>query len=254
MDLSSIQYLLIFIFVSFAGFVDSIAGGGGLITIPTYMALGIPSELILGTNKLVSTSGGSVAVFRYIKSGVINFRVIIFGIIFGLIGASIGANLATHLDSKNMTYILIIIVPIIFILNHYRNKILVAEPIKLDYTPLIIRCSLIGLVIGGYDGFFGPGTGTFLIVAMVLFMNMQIHEASASARIINFTSNISAFIVFFTKGLIAWEVAIVAITASILGNYLGSSFVVKGNTSVIKKVFNFVLAGLLAKAIFDIFA
>ncbi len=252
MDISGIQYVLIFIFVGFAGFVDSIAGGGGLITIPTYIALGLPSELILGTNKLVSTCGGSVAVFRYIRSGVIEFRIIMFGVIFGLVGASIGANLATHLDSKNMTYILIVIVPIIFILNHYRNRILDTDEVFIGTTALIVRCSLIGLIIGGYDGFFGPGTGTFLIVAMVLFMNMKMHKASASARLINFTSNISAFIVFFTKGLIAWEVASIAIIASITGNFIGSSFVVRENTKVIKSVFNFVLIGLLCKSVFDI--
>ncbi|WP_372654551.1 sulfite exporter TauE/SafE family protein [Halobacteriovorax sp.] len=251
-DFSIIQYILIFVFVSFAGFVDSIAGGGGLITIPTYIAMGVPAEFILGTNKLVSTSGGTITVFRYIRSGVIDFSVLIYGIITGVLGSMLGANLGAYLDSEKMTYILIVIVPFIFILNHIRSKISRDEDYSLSKKTLIIRCSIIGLVIGAYDGFFGPGTGTFLIVAMVLFMNMDLHKASSSARMINFTSNISAFVVFLTKGMIAWEVAGVAIVASLVGNYLGSGFVVKGNTMVIKKVFNFVLFALLAKSIYEI--
>ncbi|CBW26051.1 putative integral membrane protein [Halobacteriovorax marinus SJ] len=254
MDLTLLDSFLIFIFVSFAGFVDSIAGGGGLITIPTYMALGVPSHLILGTNKLVSTSGSTVAVFRYIKSGVVDFKVIGYGIFLGLIGSSIGANLASYLDKKNMTYILIAVVPIIFILNNFKDRILKHDDFSLTNKQLIIRCSLIGFIIGGYDGFFGPGTGTFLIVAMVLFLNYGLHQASASARMINYTSNISAFIIFLSKGLIAWEVATIAIFASMCGNFLGSSFVVKGNVKVIKTVFNFVLLGLLAKSILDLFS
>ncbi|WP_034720357.1 TSUP family transporter [Bacteriovorax sp. DB6_IX] len=253
MEYSLIQYFFIFTMVCFAGFVDSIAGGGGLITVPTYIAMGVPSELILGTNKTVSTSGGIISVYRYIRSSGLDFKILIYGIIGGVIGSSFGAHLATMLDSNKMVYILVIVVPVIFALNIYKSRLKSDHVISLSRFALLLRCFLIGLVIGCYDGFFGPGTGTFLIVAMVLFMNMEIHHASANARIINFTSNITAFAIFLIKGLIAWKIALVAIIASIIGNYIGSSFVVSGNTKVVKKVFNSVLLGLLIKSAYDIY-
>ena len=252
MDLSLLQFLFLFIMVGFAGFIDSIAGGGGLITITTYLALGIPSDLILGTNKCVSTTGGSVSIFRYIKSGAVNLKIIVYGIIAGLVGSSIGASLAQFLSNENMIYILLAVVPLVLILNYFKSKILIRSGGPLVHSQLIVRCTLIGLIIGAYDGFFGPGTGTFLIFAMFLFMNMEMREASASARVINFTSNIAAFFVFLLKGLIAWKIAAVAIVASMIGNFLGSGFVVSGNVKMIKHVFNFVLISLLAKSIYDL--
>lgn len=252
MTLVFIDYVLVFIFICFSGFVNSIAGGGGLISIPTYIAIGLPSELILGTNKFVNTCGGTISAIRYLRSGIVDFSIIKYGIFLALLGSIVGANLATVLDSEKMTYILIVVVPIIFILNHYQGKLLKPEDYSISKASMILRCSFIGFIFGGYDGFFGPGTGTFLIVALVLFMNHTLHEASASSRMINFTSNLGAFFIFLFKGVIAWEVAIVGILASLIGNYLGSSFVVKGNAKVIKNVFNFVLLGLLSKSIYDI--
>lgn len=255
-ELTLLEYSALFSLVAFAGFVDSVAGGGGLITIPTYLAFGVPSELILGTNKCVSTSGGSLAIYRYLKNGVINFKVMIYAIVTGLIGSSIGTQLSRHLDSKRMVYLLIVLVPFVLFLNWYKGKSLKkksnAEIEALSAKQMILRSSLIGLIIGCYDGFFGPGTGTFLIIALVFFMNMNMVEASPNARVVNFTSNITAFVIFLAKGLILWKVAMVAIVASMFGNHIGSGLVIKGNEKVVKIIFNFVLVGLLFKSILDL--
>lgn len=251
MDFSVLQYFFLFVLVAFAGFVDSIAGGGGLITVPTYIALGVPSEFILGTNKCVSTTGGTLSIFRYIKNGVVDFKLMIYGIFTGFVGSMVGAQMSAHLDSEKMVYILIVIVPIIFILNYFKEKIVAGNEEHSQET-LIVRTLLIGLIIGCYDGFFGPGTGTFLIIAMVFLLNMSMVEASPNARVINFTSNISAFIFFLFKGVILWKVALIAILASLTGNHLGSSVVLKGNHRLVKYVFNFVLVLLLCKSIYGL--
>lgn len=251
MDLSIIQYFFLFVLVAFAGFVDSIAGGGGLITVPTYMALGVPAEFILGTNKCVSTTGGTLSIFRYIKNGVVDFKLMIYGIGTGILGSLVGARLSTVLDNDKMVYLLIVIVPIILVLNYFKSKI-VADRKEISNGVLIFRTLLIGLIIGCYDGFFGPGTGTFLIIAMVFFLNMSMVEASPNARVINFTSNVSAFIFFLIKGLILWKVAAVAILASLAGNHLGSGVVLKGNHRLVQYVFNFVLILLLLKSFYGL--
>lgn len=241
--------------VALAGFVDSMVGGGGLITIPTYLALGVPAELILGTNKCVSTTGGTIAIFRFIKNKAIDFKLLKFAILTGLIGSLIGATLSRFLENYIMIYILLFISPTVLYLNYKRSKIKVDTTLSapLSKGQLIFRTSLIGFLIGGYDGFFGPGTGIFLIFAFIYFLNFNITTASPNARIINYTSNLAAFIYFLVKGAILWKVAIIAIAGSITGNYLGSGQVLKGNTKVLTIIFNIVLISLLAKSIYDIF-
>ncbi|EQC44865.1 TSUP family transporter [Bacteriovorax sp. Seq25_V] len=253
MELSLIQYVILFVLVGFAGFVDSIAGGGGLITIPTYISLGVPSELILGTNKCVSTTGGTMAIFRYLKSKSINLHVMVYGVIAGIIGSYTGAYFSKFLDNQKMVYLLIILVPVILYLNYKRSKIKPDQVNDLTKKQMIARIALIGLVIGCYDGFFGPGTGTFLIISISIFLHMEMVKASPNARIINFSSNISAFIYFIFKGAIAWKIASVAIFGSLLGNYLGSGHVIKGNTKVVSIIFNLVLIALLLKSFFDLY-
>lgn len=254
MDLSLIQYLFLFIMVALAGFIDSMVGGGGLITIPTYLAIGVPAEFILGTNKCVSTTGGTMAVARFIKNKAIDFRLLKFGIIFGLVGSVAGATLSKYLANHIMIYMLLIISPIVLYLNYKRSKIAKIKQLSdLSTNQIIIRTSLIGLIIGGYDGFFGPGTGIFLIFSFIYFLHFDIVKASPNARIINYSSNFAAFIYFIFKGVILWKVAVVAILGSITGNYLGSGQVIKGNTKVVSAIFNIVLISLLAKSIYDVF-
>ncbi|MBL6991447.1 MAG: TSUP family transporter [Bacteriovoracaceae bacterium] len=252
LDFTILQYATLFLFVGFAGFVDSIAGGGGLITVPTYIILGVPDHLILGTNKCVSTSGGTMAIYRYLKNGAVNLKVMIFGVIAAVVGSFFGAYLSRFLDNKKMVYLLILVVPVVLVLNYYKKKLLLKSTKDLSFKTMTRRCLAIGLIIGCYDGFFGPGTGTFLIIAMVFALHMGIVDASPNARIVNFSSNIAAFIYFLIKGLIAWKIAAVAIIASLVGNYLGSGVVLKGNHKVVTLVFELVLVVLLFKAIYDL--
>ncbi len=248
-------YLLMFLLIGFAGFIDSIAGGGGLITIPTYIALGLPDVSILATNKTVSSFGSTVAVANYVKNKLILWPIAIYAIIASLLGSAIGAQLSSHLDKKKMVFLLIIVVPIIFYLNYKQGKrILSSHQEKTFNTQQVITATLIGFFIGGYDGFFGPGTGTFLIIAFIYFLNFSMKYASANARIINYSSNLAAFFTFLMSGKILWSIAAIAIVASMTGNFIGSRLVINKADKAIKPVFNFVLFLLLAKCIYDLSA
>lgn len=233
--------------VGFAGFVDSIAGGGGLLTTPTYLFLGLPPQFILGTNKCVSTFGTTMAVSRFIKNKSFDYPLVVYSSVFAILGSGLGAYLSKFLNNERMVYLLLIVTPIILVLNQIK-----AKPENAAVKNIMLKSSLIGFFIGGYDGFFGPGTGTFLMFAFTLFLNMNLLKASANARIINFASNISAFFLFLYKGFIVWKLVPVAISGALIGNYFGSGYVIKGNVKLVKVVFNLVLLGLLVKSIYDL--
>lgn len=247
-ELTLLNYTGIFILIAFSGFVDSIAGGGGLISIPTYIIFGIPAENLLGTNKTVSTTGTTLAVFRYIKEKRIDWNTTGYAVIFSLLGSYFGARYSYILSKELMTYILIGIVPFILFLNFRLNE----KPDSTQVRYLLVKSSLIGLIIGSYDGFFGPGTGSFLIFAFVTLLHWDFGKASANARVINYASNLSAFIFFLTSGKILWAVALVAICASIIGNWFGSGLVISKSSKIVKPMFNSVLCLLLLKCIYDL--
>lgn len=252
MEFTYVQYIIIFFGVLFAGIIDSIAGGGGLITIPLYISIGVPESLILGTNKTASTVGGLMAISRFIKNKAIVWKEGTIAVVFSVMGSFVGAQVSSQLSSKYMIYILLLVLPIILILNKKMNFNREEIEDKLDLKSIVIRTSLIGLIIGFYDGFFGPGTGTFLLIALFLFLNFNVLQASATGRLINFSSNISSFIYFAYSGKVMWEVALVAIVGSILGNWIGSGLVLTKAKDVIKPVFNLVIVLLLGKCIFSL--
>ena len=251
MDISAWQYVAVFLLIGFAGFIDSIAGGGGLISVPTYLVMGMPAELILGTNKCVSSTGTTFAVFRYIRNRTIIWQTVIFAIVAALIGSAIGASLAKYLSRNIIFILLLIVIPVLFYLQaHMQSKEIKSV---LTRGQIAVRAILAGFFIGGYDGIFGPGTGTFLLLAFMVFLHMSTREASANARIVNYASNVSALVYFLIQGRIYWPIALVAIAGSICGNWLGSGLVINNAERVVIPVFRFVLTLLMLKCGYDLF-
>lgn len=252
MDIALWQYPVVFLLIGFAGFVDSIAGGGGLISIPTYLAFGLPADLILGTNKCVSSSGTTIAVLRYIHNRTIIWGTVIFAISAALIGSVIGAALSIYLSRNVIFFLLLLVIPILFYLQSRRMHSPGLKP-ELIKRQVVLRATVTGFIIGGYDGIFGPGTGTFLLFAFLVFLHMNVREASANARIVNYASNVSAFLYFLIQGRIYWPIAMVAIAGSITGNWLGSGLVINNAERVVVPVFRFVLGLLMLKCAYDLF-
>jgi len=252
MEIELWQYAVVFLLIGFSGFIDSIAGGGGLISVPTYLALGLPAELILGTNKCVSSTGTSFAVFRYIKGGTILWKTASYAIAAALIGSAIGASLSAYLSRSIIFTLLLLVIPVLFYLQAKHMRPQTDKP-ELTRQQVIFRATLAGFFIGGYDGIFGPGTGTFLLLAFMVFLQMSTREASANARIVNYASNLAAFAYFLFQGRIYWPVALVAIAGSICGNWLGSGLVINNADKVVVPVFRFVLCLLMLKCGYDLF-
>jgi len=246
------QVLLIVVpFVFLAGFIDSIAGGGGVISITGFLLSGLPVHSVLGVNKVQASVGTAVSTFNYIKGGHFDWKFIPFSLVFCIIGAYFGATLVTILDPEIMKRLLLIIIPIIALIMMFNKKITsLVKPQTLTTKQIYIVSSIIGLTIGFYDAFIGPGTGTFLIIAFTM-CGVQMLDAGGNAKIINLTSNIISAIIFLLHGHVIWWIAIPCIIANIIANQLGSKLAIKNGEKIIRPTLLIVMALLIIKFIFD---
>ena len=223
MTRTPLHFLIVCPLIGIAGFVDSIAGGGGLISLPAYMISGLPVHTSIATNKLSSAMGTTIATAKYARSGFIDWHLAIFCIAASLAGATLGANLALIISDAVFKILMLIILPLtaLYVL---RKKDLFADEKaeKLSFAQTAVLSSIIALALGMYDGFYGPGTGTFLILLLTRFARMDLHRANGITKAINLTSNISSLVVYLINAQVLLPLGLTAGLFSILGNYLGS--------------------------------
>ncbi len=247
------QLMIICPLAFFASLVDSIAGGGGIISLPAYYVAGISPQMALGTNKFASTCGTSFSVMRFIKNGKFHLESVAVSAFAALFGSALGARLALSLSDKILKYILIVLLPIIAVFmitnKNFRND---SFEKQLPKNRILIYSAIAGFVIGGYDGFFGPGAGTFLILVFNTVIGFDILTSSGNAKIINLSSNVAAFVTFLLSGNVVFLLGVPAAISSIIGNYVGSGLALKNGMKIIRPVFIVVLVLLLIKILFDI--
>lgn len=248
MEITYHTFLIVCPFLFLAGLIDAIGGGGGLISLPAYLIAGLPPHAAVATNKLSSTCGTTLATLRFIKNGLVNLKLAIPSVIAAIIGSSIGANLSLLIKEEIMLYIMIAILPICAFL--VLNKKLFHDggenEITLDRRTYI-TATIAALIIGMYDGFYGPGTGTFLIIAFTVFAKISMKTANAQAKVINLTSNITSLIIFLINGEVLFSVGIVAAACNMLGGYIGAGLVMKNGAKIVKPSIIFVLILLALK-------
>lgn len=237
----------------FASFVDAIAGGGGLISLPAYLLTGMPAHFAYGSNKFSACIGTFFSVARFLKSGTINLKVAIRSAIFALIGSGLGAQLALFLSDHFLRLTMVVLLPFIaiFVLFNKKNTGDESTFSTLSNQKAVVLSALIGFSIGMYDGFFGPGTGTFLILAYTALMGFDFKTACGNAKIVNLASNFAALVVFILAGKVLYVVAIPAALFSITGNWIGSGLAIKKGAKFIKPVLVGVLILLFMKIIYD---
>ena len=253
MGVSLNTLLLICPLVFLAGFVDSIAGGGGLISLPSYLLVGLPVHMAYGTNKFSSSFGTAFSAARFIKSRQVDYKSVIASVPAALLGSYGGARLALFLDDKILRYSLLFLLPIIsvFILTR-RNFGQKASTPALSGINIILLSIISGGIIGAYDGFFGPGAGTLLILMYTGIIGFDFTTASGNAKVVNLASNIAALFTFIMGGQVMFAVAIPAAAFGILGNWIGSGLAIKRGTRIIRPVFVGVLVLLFVKVSFDL--
>lgn len=227
-----------------AGYIDAIAGGAGLILIPAFLMTGLPPHLALGQEKLVSTVGTIAAIKNFMKSSSVVWAIIPAGIISALLGAFIGAKAILFLPTETITYVIMGMLPLGLLATFFKGSMKdsdIEKPVKKSAMAVSTTC----LVVGFYDGFFGPGTGSFFIIALFLINNLNLLKASATSKIFNFASNIGAFVAFFIAGQMAFMIGIPMILASLLGNHIGSNHAIRTDGKIIKKVLTLTVVGMM---------
>lgn len=245
------MFLLICPMVFLAGFVDAIAGGGGLISLPAYMIAGLPVHNAIATNKVSSMMGTSVATAKYAFNGFIPWKQCPFYIVCAFIGSAIGANLALALDDRMFKILMLIILPLtLYYVTKSKNFSEVKEPLPYRKTVLIgMACAL---VIGVYDGFYGPGTGTFLILLLTSLAHMDLKTANGTTKAINLSTNISAFTVYVINGTALLHIGLIAGLFNIAGNYLGATAFSNKSTKFVKPVMITVLVVFIIKIVTEL--
>lgn len=245
-----LYYYAIFLAAGFlAGFVDSIAGGGGIITVPVLLASGMPPHIALATNKLQSSFGSFTASLNFIKKGLVSLKDVYMGIIFTFIGACLGTYSILLVDASLLSKIIPIMLVIIFLYTFFTPK-LGKEDRHHILKPNLFYL-IFGISIGFYDGFFGPGTGSFWTIAIVTLLGLNLKSATAQTKIMNFTSNIVSLGVFIIGGQVLWLVGILMGVGQILGAYIGSSLVVKKDVAFIRVFFLCIVGITILKLIYD---
>lgn len=242
-------------FIFLAGFLDSIAGGGGLISLPAYLFAGLPMHNAIATNKFSSTFGTAISAYRFIKSGNISLKSAFASVAGALAGSYTGARLALALEEKYLQYFLIIALPIIAVFVLTRKNFGKDETASDLPTSKVVAFSVIsGFIIGAYDGFFGPGTGTFLILVYTGIIGFNLKTASGNAKIVNLASNVAALITFIFSNKVMFHVGFSAALCGILGNWLGSGLAIKKGSGVIKPFIIIVMILLFGKIVYDLIA
>lgn len=221
----------------FAAAVDSIAGGGGLISMPSYMLCGIPTHIVLGTNKFSSSVGTIVSSFRYAQSGNVNFKLLKFLIPFSFIGSSLGVYTVLKINQNIIQVVVLVLILFVGIYSLFSKKLGIDDNFKGLTRKNIFLGILLAFILGFYDGFFGPGTGSFLIFGFIKIYGFDYIKASGNSKILNLTSNIAALILFAVHGQIYFYLGIIAASAMILGANFGSLLALKKGSKLVKPIF-----------------
>jgi uncharacterized protein len=246
-----LQYLIICPLVFLAGLIDAIAGGGGLVSLPAYMIAGLPVHNAIATNKMSSSMGTSIATAKYAKAGFIKWKPALCAVVTAFIGSNLGAKLALALSDDIFRIVMLVILPLTaaYVI---KGNAFGAEREELPEGKMIFACVLIAFVVGIYDGFYGPGTGTFLILLLSVFAHLKLGEANGVTKVINLCTNISALIVFLMNGVVLLPLGIIAGLFNILGNYIGSSMFEKGGAKFVKPAMIIVLVIFFVKTLYEI--
>ena len=225
-------YTILFIVAFFASLVDSIAGGGGLLTTPSMLLVGMPPLNVLATNKFQSCFGAVTSTYNYYKNGFLAEKNKRFYTALAFIGSSVGTLLVSRISNETLELVipvLLIGAAIFFITNKGPSGVKKNEK-------LLIVFNLVVFAIGFYDGFFGPGTGSFFVLAFIIIKGANIMESTAVTKLLNLSSNFAAFIIFAFQGYVIWYLGLVMAVAQVAGAYTGSKFAIRNGEKVVRPV------------------
>ena len=252
MDIDIISFLIVCPLAFLAGLVDAVAGGGGLISLPAYLIAGLPPHFAIGTNKLSSCMGTALATWKFARSGYVAWKLAGACAVCALFASAAGARMAILVDEAVFSYLLLIILPLTAAYV-FRCKRLDVEREPLGTMETWLISITVAVFIGIYDGFYGPGTGTFLILLLMNFAHMRLAKANGLTKVINLTTNLSALAVLLFYGKVLLVLGFVAGFFNIVGNYLGAELFERNGGKIAKPLILFVLGIFILKIIVEKF-
>lgn len=232
-----------------AGFIDAIAGGGGLLTVPALLSVGIPPAAALGTNKLQSTGGSLSASIYFIRKKAVNVKEIPLLIVMTFIGAAAGAILVQSINVDALKIILPFLMLALGIYFLFSPNI--GEEDRQQRLSYIAYAFTAALGLGFYDGVFGPGTGSFLTLSFILLLGFNLPKAVAHTKVLNFTSNIASLIFFILGGAIIWKIGFIMLVGQLIGGTLGARMVVTKGKKLIRPMLVTISFAMVAKMLYE---
>lgn len=248
-----IPYLIICPLVFLGGFVDSIAGGGGLISLPAYLIAGLPAHYAIGTNKISSAMGTTLTTWKFWKQGYIKLRLSLLCAVFALIGSTLGANLALLVSDRYFKLILLVVLPLtaFYVFKSKAMETGGKDPLSPGKTALIAAAA--AFTIGIYDGFYGPGTGTFLLLILTGLAHMDLNDAAGTTKVINLSTNVAALVTYLVNGKVYLMMGLIAGVFGIAGNWLGTKCFTENGAKIVKPVIFVVLAIFFVRILWEMF-
>lgn len=232
------NFIILAIGCSVAGFVDAAAGGGGLISLPIYIFTGLPAHFLVGTNKFTASSGAIVSAITFFKSGKITKK-LMFLVIFSMIGSILGVRTVLLVSQSVLRVFIMVMVLAVGLYTLFSKSFGAVN--EFDESKLERKHYLVGVLaaflLGFYDGFFGPGTGSFLIMVFILYFKMDFITASGNAKLLNLASNITALVGFALSGNVYYKIAIPIAFFVAISSFLGSKLAIRKGIKVIKPIF-----------------
>ena len=243
--------LIIGVGVFCASVVDAIGGGGGIISVPIYLLAGLPPHLALGTNKMSACLGTVMSTYRYLKDKFINLGLTIPAIVFAIIGAHFGTKLQLAVNEDYLKYMLLVVLPIVAVFM-LKQKKFPEESGDIDPKKQKAIVWSAALVIGIYDGFYGPGTGTFLLLIFCNLAKMDLRTASGTVKAVNLSSNVGALVTALAAGKVIVPIGLIAAAFSIAGHYIGAGVTIKNGAKIVRPIIFLVLGLLVIKVVVEL--
>jgi uncharacterized membrane protein YfcA len=251
----SMDFLLVTLASLLAGFVDAIVGGGGLVLLPALFAAypGAQAATLFGTNKSASVWGTAYATVQYARRVDIPWGAMLPAMGLSFAGSLAGAWLVTLISTDFLRKLLPVVLVLVLVYTLMKKELGRHHAPRYSGRQEMLATGSVGLVIGFYDGFFGPGTGSFFVFLLVRWLGYDFLHASAGAKLLNLSSNLSAILLFAIKGHVWWHFMLVLAAANIVGSLLGTRLALKHGAGFVRGVFILVVAALILKTGYDAF-
>ena len=240
--------LLVCCGVFLASFMDAIAGGGGIISVPTYLLAlhGAPIYYIFGTNKLSSAIGTVFSTARFIKNKCVNWSLANPSAVLAVLGSVGGTWLQHHTPDTVLKYMLLFVLPAVALFT-LRNRTWPDEPGDIPFRKQAMIVWTASLILGAYDGYYGPGTGTFLMIVFIRLAKLDTRTAAGNVKIVNLSSNIGSLFTAWQAGYVFWGVGLISALASIAGHHIGAGLAIKNGSKIVRPTVVVVLILLTVK-------